>query len=218
MPADYDKIAPFYDLLSGLVFGTSIKRAQRKLLYCIPTGDVRLLIAGGGTGWILEEITKVRKSGLVIDYVDASANMISISMKRNYGANVVNFIHAPIEDFRSEQTYDVILTPFFFDNFGERKGNFIFDHLDAMLSTHGTWLFADFRESTAANSRWQKLLLRLMYLFFRITTQIETNELIDTAKYFEPGYRKKMQAYYYFNFIQVIVYVRKHKKFIYSGS
>ena len=209
MPANYDKIAPFYDLLSGLVFGKAIREAQRRLLYSLPPGDVRLLIAGGGTGWIMEEITKVRNSGLEIDYVDSSAKMISISMKRNHGDNVVNFIHSPIEGFKNEQLYDAILTPFFFDNFGERKGSIIFEHLDSMLSDTGTWLFADFCDDKRTASRWQKMLLRLMYFFFRVTTQIETDELIDTERYFTPGYRKKMEARYYFNFIQVIVYTRK---------
>jgi ubiquinone/menaquinone biosynthesis C-methylase UbiE len=206
MPANYDKIARIYDLLSGMVFGKAITKAQAHLLQCLPTGDYRLLIVGGGTGWILEELSRLRPEGITIDYVEASGEMIALSRKRSYGKNAVNFFHAPIEDFSSDQMYQVIITPFVLDNFEESKLKIIFSRLDNLLEEEGTWLYADFVYSKTASPLWQKLLLKIMYFFFRITTKIETKKLVDVEKYFEKGYRKKMGARFYFDFIKAVAY------------
>ena len=98
MPANYNKIAPVYDLLSRLVFGGAIVNAQRLLLPGLPRGQYRVLIVGGGTGWILDELGKQRPQGITVDYVEVSEKMISISKKRNWGANTVNFFCVPIEN------------------------------------------------------------------------------------------------------------------------
>jgi ubiquinone/menaquinone biosynthesis C-methylase UbiE len=54
---NYDRIARIYDKLSRMVFGKSIVRAQQSILPFITT-PARMLIVGGGTGWILEEIAR----------------------------------------------------------------------------------------------------------------------------------------------------------------
>ena len=206
MPANYDKIATVYDLLSRIVFGKSIVNAQVSLLKCLPAGEYRLLIVGGGTGWILEELAKQRPQGLTIDYVEASAKMIELSKNRGCATNTVNFICLPIESFESGHLYNVIITPFVLDNFDEQKLEQVFYKLDALVADGGTWLYADFVYSKETSPGWQKLLLKIMYFFFRISTKIETGELVATEKLFEKSYRKKMEAGFYFNFIKAIAY------------
>ena len=176
MTSNYDHIAGFYDRLSRLVFGSSIVRAQVCLLPFIPAG-ARILIIGGGTGWILEEIAALHPQGLTIDYIESSAKMIAISQKRNRQKNSVQFIHQPIEDYVLTTPYDVIITPFLFDNFPKDKIAYIFEKLHAYLKSNGLWLYADFTSGTG-NPFWQKILLRIMYLFFRVTGAIETQKLI----------------------------------------
>ena len=63
----YDSIAGVYDKLAGIFIGKALREAQIYLLQFIPA-NARLLIVGGGTGWILEEITVVHQQGLAIDY------------------------------------------------------------------------------------------------------------------------------------------------------
>ena len=109
MRNNYDNIASSYDLLSRLVFFRSQVKAQIEQLKYIPEGS-NVLIAGGGTGWILEEIAKIHPSGLSITYVEISAKMLEISQKRNTKANTITYIRSSIEDFKPapnrESTFD----------------------------------------------------------------------------------------------------------------
>ncbi len=206
MPANYDTIAPVYDFISRMVFGNAIVNAQVSLLKCLPVGDYRLLIVGGGTGWILEDLAKQRPNGVTVDFVEASNEMIQLARKRNCGGNSVNFIHCPIENFKTPFSYQAILTPFVLDNFEEEKAKQVFNQLDKLLAKDGVWLYADFVYDKTNSPMWQKGLLKLMYFFFRLTTKIEANRLVNIDTYFEKGYSKKMEARFYFDFIKAIAY------------
>ena len=195
-------------MLSRIVFGKNIVKAQVCLLQYVQAHS-SILIVGGGTGWILEELTKQYPSGLIIDYVENSAEMIALSKSRNCGSNVVNYIKLPIEDFKSSELYNVILTPFVFDNFTHEKAGVMFARLNAMLKKQGNWLYADFVHNENEGKLWQKFLLKTMYLFFRITTDIETHELADVEVYFEDDYEKVFERRFYLKFIKSLVYRKR---------
>jgi ubiquinone/menaquinone biosynthesis C-methylase UbiE len=205
MPTNYDKIAGSYDFISRIVFGKALINAQASLLKYIPANS-HILIVGGGTGWILEEINKVHPQGLIIDYVELSAKMISLSEKRNHGLNQINFINLPAENYTTEKRYDVILTPFFFDNFKADKIQLIFTQLNELLKKNGTWLYADF---VNGDRLWQKILLKTMYLFFKMTTHIETQELVNMDLFFDPLYDKAIEIKHYHKFIRSVVFRKK---------
>jgi ubiquinone/menaquinone biosynthesis C-methylase UbiE len=205
MAANYDKIARVYDLLSRMVFGRHIEQAQVCMLDHVPSGS-SILIVGGGTGWILEKLSEEHPQGLQIDYVEVSGQMIALSQKRNYEKNKVNFINVPIEEFISNKSYDVIITPFVLDNFSADKVGSIFEKLDGRLKVNGKWLYADFVYDKVKSTLWQKLLLKVMYFFFRITSGIETQELVSMDKYFAGSYEIQFEAAHYFKFIRSAVY------------
>jgi len=205
MAANYDKIAPVYDLLSRIIFGRQIINAQVGLLKYIPANG-RLLIVGGGTGWILEEITKLHPADLTIDYVEPSARMMVLSRKRNCGRNTVNFIKLPIEDFNAYLQYDVIMTPFFFDNLEQDKIGIVFSKLNALLKANGLFLYTDFVNDGGKGPLWQKILLYIMYVFFKLTCGIEANELIDMGGYFNESYQVIIETRYYLKFIRAVAY------------
>lgn len=205
MPTNYDSIAGVYDLFSRIVYGRQIVKAQVCLLPFIPDRG-RILIVGGGTGWILEELAKVRSDGLTIDYVESSARMMVLSAKRNCGTNTINLIHAAIENFNNAASYDVILTPFLFDNFNNDKAGLIFLRLNKMLSPHGIFLYADFVYHEDTSWFWQGLLLKIMYLFFRVTCNIETHELVNMENQFVQDFEKIFERSFYFKFIRSVAY------------
>jgi len=208
MTTNYDKIATNYDLISRIIFGKNLVEAQVCLLKYVPNNS-RVLIAGGGTGWILEEFTKIHPQGLIIDYVESSAKMIALSKKRNYASNKINFINLPIENYSTDEKYDIILTPFFFDNFTVNKIQTIFNRLNNLLKNDGTWLYVDFVYDENKKPLWQKALLKIMYLFFRITSKIETQELVNMEFFFKPLYNKVVEVSHYHNFIKSIVYKKQ---------
>ena len=179
MGGNYDNSASFYDSLSRLVFGRALIQAQVYLLPQIPKNS-HVLIIGGGTGWILEEITKLHPSGLNITYVEISAKMTALSRKRNVGSNQVNFINKPVQQVELNQQ-DVIITSFLFDNFTEVNIYPLFAHIHAMLKPGGLWLNTDFQLS---GKWWQYILLKSMLLFFKVLCGVESWRLPDVAKQF----------------------------------
>jgi SAM-dependent methyltransferase len=200
----YDTIAPLYDRLSRLVFGQALVHAQAWLLAFIPAGS-RVLIAGGGTGWILEELARVHAAGLVVDYVDNSAQMLLLAQQRSCGANKVHYRQMDILHFTAAAPYDVVITPFLFDNFPAETAQVAFEKISSALKPHGLWLFSDFH-LTASSGFVQRLLLKVMYTFFRLTCGIAANALPDMDHLFEPEYMQLHTGWFYRKFIRSVVY------------
>jgi ubiquinone/menaquinone biosynthesis C-methylase UbiE len=208
MKNNYDNIARYYDFLSRIVFRTAQQDAQTALLPYIQAGST-VLIAGGGTGWILEEMTKICPPGLHIYYVEISANMIALAKQRKY-QHEVTFVNMAIEDFNKDRsdTFDVIITPFLFDNFSRERIKPVFLHLHGMLSPGGKWLFTDFHYQQKA-PLWQRTLLRSMYIFFRILCHVEADALADIEPLFkEHHYKGLFEAFYFGRFIRTAVYCK----------
>lgn len=179
MSSNYDNSASFYDSLSRLVFGRALIQAQVYMLPHIPKNS-HVLIIGGGTGWILEEITKLHPLGLNITYVEISAKMMALSRKRNFGNNQVNFINMPIQQV-TPGLQDVVITPFLFDNFTEVNLPPLFAHIHTALKPGGLWLNTDFQ---LTGKWWQYVLLKSMLLFFKILCGVESWRLSDIARQF----------------------------------
>lgn len=203
---NYNKIASYYDFLAKLVFGKSLINAQKDQLVYIPAKS-KILIVGGGTGWILEEIANVRAEGLSIDYVEASSKMIGIAKKRKIGANMVNFLCSRMENLEETNKYDVVITPFIFDNFEEEQVLTNFLLINQSLKSCGYWLFSDFCVRSKTYLNWKNVLLRTMYLFFRLMAKVQTKRLIDIAPIFDGGnFELIIERWYYKKMIRAAVY------------
>jgi len=206
MNNNYDKIANHYDTLSRLVFFKSQVNAQINQLQYLPK-DSSVLIVGGGTGWILEEIAKIYPSGLKIVYVEISAKMIALSKKRDCKNNQIKFVHLGIEDFGVDIVFDVILTPFLFDNFAAQRVAKVFGQLNAYLKKDGLWFLVDFSLDKNNGNWWKWLLLKSMYSFFKLLGIVEANHLIDMNPYFlNAGYKILALRSYYGNFIKAVIF------------
>ncbi|MBB6501636.1 class I SAM-dependent methyltransferase [Pedobacter cryoconitis] len=208
MKNNYDNIAGYYDVLSRLVFFRTQVNAQLDQLKAIPSGST-VLIVGGGTGWILEEIAKIHPSGLTITYVEISVKMIELSKQRNTADNILEYVHTSMEDFKSPVSYDVVITAFFFDNFSAETIGRVFNQLHVLLKSGGKWLFVDFYYTKESGKKWQWLLLKIMYLFFDKVSAVEAKSLINTEHYFrERLYLPVKTAFYYGGFIKSVIYLK----------
>lgn len=205
MDTDFDGVARPYDFISRLVFGDALVRAQVSLLSQILPNS-RILIVGGGTGWILEEISKLHSSGLEIIYVESSSKMIELSKKRICKNNTVSFINAPVENYQTDRLFDLIITPFFFDLFKKDKIEILFTGLSEKLKKDGLWLYTDFIPTKYQTKIWQKVLLKSMYLFFGILSKVEASELVDMDFYFAEKYSKISEGWFYGKFMRSISY------------
>jgi ubiquinone/menaquinone biosynthesis C-methylase UbiE len=206
MKNNYDAIAPYYDALSRLVFFRAQLNAQIRQLVFIPPNS-HVLIVGGGTGWILEEIAKVHSGGLTITYVEISEKMLDLSRKRAIKGNSVTFVHAAAEDFKTAIKYDVLLTAFLFDNFNGEKIDYVFNELNHLLRPDGYWLFCDFYYEKGTGKNWKWYLLKMMYLFFNRISHVEAKDLINTEyNFLAQKYVIVRIDYHYNGFIKAITY------------
>jgi ubiquinone/menaquinone biosynthesis C-methylase UbiE len=180
MAANFNNSAWFYDQLARLVYGRALIKAQVYLLRHI-AADSKVLIVGGGTGWILEELTKLQPAGLAVTYVDISAKMMALSKKRNIGDNEVVFVNDAIEHTDLIPGFDFVLTPFLLDNFTEDNLSTIFTSIDKLLKKDGCWLNASFQ---LTGNWWQKFLLKSMFIFFRVVCRVESKKLPDIGRRF----------------------------------
>lgn len=201
---NYDLIAPYYDCLSRIIFFRAQTTAQKEQLSFIENHQ-KILIVGGGTGWILEEISQIHQN-LEITFIEISAKMIALAKQKKRGENKVVFVNLPIENFIDEVSYDVIITAFLFDNFARNRAAMVFERLNHKLKEKGLWLFSDF-SNHHKTSRWQFIFLKTMYSFFKKVAHVEAKELIDMNPYFiEKGYATVTEKYYYGSFIKAVVY------------
>jgi len=198
MAANYNNSAWFYDSLARLVYGNALINAQVFLLKRISLNS-KILIVGGGTGWILEEITRIHPSGLQITYVEIAPDMMAQSKKRNVGNNQVTFINDAIENVDLPKDFDIALTPFLLDNFIEENLNKIFSSIAALLKPKAFWLNTSFQ---LTGKWWQQVLLKTMFIFFKVTCGIEASKLPGIDKCFEEnGFKLIEQQSFFGDFI-----------------
>ena len=203
MAANYDNTTWFYKRLSKLVFGQTQVKAQEYFLSRVKTG-ANILIIGGGTGGILESLTSLHPVGLHITYMEISANMMTLSHKRNTGQNEVTYITKNIEEVTFSQQFDVVITAFLFDNFSNESLAAVFPIIDAQVKPDGIWLNTDFQ---LTGPLWQKVMLKGMYIFFRLMGAVKVTWLPDVKRMFRVhGYHLLDKKTFYGHFISATVY------------
>jgi ubiquinone/menaquinone biosynthesis C-methylase UbiE len=201
---DYDFIARFYDQLARLAFGDQIFNSQRRFLSNVPDGSA-VLILGGGTGLIVNELMKL-KPNCRVTFIDASAKMISIARTNNYSSSLnIVFVHGTEDDI-PEGRYDVVITNFFLDLFSPNNLDIVLQKIKARLTSNAIWLVTDFQKP---KTLWQKFVLAFMYRFFALVTRLKNQELPFLFKQIEKnGFKEIETAEFASGFIKTAVLKR----------
>lgn len=170
----FNFIAKYYTFVSRLAFGNVLEVAKTSMYHKLPN-NAKVLLIGGGTGVSLAYLLKL-DAGLKIDYVDASSEMIKLAKLRVPKADV-NFMCTAFEDHGSAG-YDVIITEFFFDLFTVAQIEEYIGSIKTKLGKNGVWIDTDFRLS---NNLGNKILIKIMYLFFRVVSGVKAGSLVDCS-------------------------------------
>ena len=206
---NFDSVAWCYDFLSQLVFGSKIKRSQLILLDHIKNNS-KVLIIGGGTGWIIKELLAVKKV-LQIDYVESSLKMLDKARSINsmHTNMLVKFIHGDENAVEQDGYYDVVLACYFFDLFPKNRLEDIVFKLTNSLKQNGSMLVADFMLNEKSTII-QRLLLKVMYLFFNVLCNVEAKSLAPLEAVFKKnGLKKIISVDTYGGFIRSEVYIKQ---------
>ena len=181
----FDRIAPIYDGLARLVFGQCLKEAQIALFSEIEP-DSKVLILGGGTGWILTEVFRLSQPSWVC-YVEASHGMMARTQEeiryRGLPQHRIGLHLGTVETLRRSEKFEVVITPFFLDLFSAMTATQVIQDIKDLHQPHGIWLFTDFLPQNLT----QRTLLKIMYSFFRLTCRIEGKHLLPFDQLFEAG-------------------------------
>ncbi len=180
---NFDGLARSYRLLETVSFGNALQRCRTTLIPALTTPR-RALIIGEGDGRFLCEFLRHHPSAEV-DCIDLSARMLELAQDRAarevpVSRGRVRFIQTPIETWRAEPPYDLIVTHFFLDCFERAAVAKIVGKLGASAAPNAEWLLGDFRIPDRMAARWHaRLWLSLMYGFFGAVTNIEPRQLVD---------------------------------------
>lgn len=192
----FGRIAGIYDFLAGAVSGGAIRKAQLHNLQFVPSGS-KVLVVGGGTGWIVNEIFS-RTGAKHVTYLEPDAGM----MKRSKGitaahAGKITYIQATHASIPNKQ-YDVIITNFFLDVFRDSELAAVTQLLTDRLTVNGHWLFTDFVNDGRYNAL-QRTLVKTLYTFFHIVCGLTTKKLPDYTTFLEqlPIHKTHSQKFYF---------------------
>ncbi|WP_129715935.1 class I SAM-dependent methyltransferase [Pedobacter sp. SYP-B3415] len=206
----YDRISGIYDQMSRLIFGRAQVRAQTDQLDYLAAGE-RILIVGGGTGWILDELGKITRR-LHIVYLEQSSRMVGLSKKREPGKHMIEFVTGSAFDYNTDDLFDVVFTPFIFDHFDQTGAEALFTNLHRLLRGNGLWVYTDFCALKSSDQLWKRLLMSAMYAFFRQLNIVKVKGMPDIIELFEKnGYRRTNHRTYYGKLIESCVYVKREK-------
>jgi ubiquinone/menaquinone biosynthesis C-methylase UbiE len=201
---NFNRIARFYDLLVKLTFGNRLSVAKKHLIHYVNPGN-KVLMIGGGTGDILNEFFQTSPYP-EIDFFEPSEGMISRAKKnlKMSFKNQVCFFNDGYPNITLKGDYDVIASFFVLDVFKQQEAMNMVKQMNASLKPGGIWIVADFFPT---NNLFQKLITRIMYLFFKITTGISARRLPDYDLIFsENSLSLSDEKTYYGGWIRARVY------------
>lgn len=181
----FDLLAPHYRWMEWLSAGGKLQRCRIACLDALPP-PARVLIYGEGNGRFLVELLR-RFPTAQVTVVDASAAMLAQAQKRLLRTGLVDalvqFIHTDALTWTPPAAaFDMIVTCFFLDCFREDQLQHLIPVIAAAATPHAQWLVADFQVADSGFRRWRsRVILALLYAFFRCVTRLPAHELVDPA-------------------------------------
>lgn len=191
--ANFDALAPFYQPMEHAFAGGVMQRCRMAYLQEIAPPR-RILLAGEGYGRFLQACVRAFPAAQIV-VVDSSRRMLEIAQRRTT-AGCVEFVHADLRTWDpAEGGFDLIVTHFLLDCFTEDELGPLIARLAAMAQPRADWLLADFRIPNSGWAAWRsRMILALLYRFFRITCGISANSLASPdAALVDAGFSRHRQ-------------------------
>jgi len=209
---NFNAISWYYDALARVVFRNKIYRSQIEFLDTIATGS-KVLIIGGGTGWIISEVYKRVKNPNVY-FIEKSNRFIAKAVKKAGSLHNVNFINGSFPNHKIDCQFDVVISNFYLDLYSQKYLRKEIEAIKSILNTDGLWLVSDFQISPNFLRRmWQLPLTSIMYRFFNLSTGLSTNKLEDIFSLIsEQNFKEINSANFYSEFISSRVFIQSRQK------
>lgn len=181
----FDLLAPHYRWIEGITAGGKLQRCRTTMLKSLPPPN-SVLIYGEGNGRFLVELLRWFPSAQVT-VAELSAEMIRLARGRVTRAGIcaerVTFVHTDALTWQPPaDAFDLIVTCFFLDCFHEDQLMGLIPLIASAARPDARWLLADFQIASKGWRRWRsRVIVWLLYRFFRVVTRLPGDRLVDPA-------------------------------------
>lgn len=184
MRRSFDNLATSYASLERLMFGHYLEQSR---LHGITTFDSphpqRALVLGEGDGRFTNLVLK-EYPNLTVDSIERSSEMreqtkMRIQKLGKIYENRHRFIATEAKSFSfPNSVYDIVVGQYFLDCFNTNDANKLLVKISRTLKPDGKLIYTDFSIPQKPPARWAgKTIVSFLYQFFRLTTDIESNQL-----------------------------------------
>ncbi len=179
--ANFDRIAALYRPLEYLTLGRALERCR---LHFLPQlrSRTQALVLGDGDGRFLAQLLHQNPT-LHADAIDTSAAMLQLLRTRCRAAEPRLRTHqTDALTFAATQPaipYDLVVTHFFLDCLTQPEVDLLAARIAPHLAPGALWLVSDFRIPTGPWALPARILVRSLYLAFRMLTGLRVTALPD---------------------------------------
>jgi ubiquinone/menaquinone biosynthesis C-methylase UbiE len=184
----FDALAPHYRWMEFVLAGEKLQRCRTAFLDQISAPE-NILIWGEGNGRFLVECRRKWSRGRII-CADASERMLALANERieksGLDASGIEFVRADVLEWSPplKNGFDLVVTHFFLDCFQAEQLQRIVSAIALAAHPTASWLLADFQTPLRGLGKWRaELILKAMYLFFRIATRLPARRLTSPDRY-----------------------------------
>lgn len=181
----FDRLAPHYRWMEALFARERLQRCRVALLDAIPPPEL-VLIYGEGNGRFLAELLR-RFPAARVTVVEESGVMIELARTRlrreGLESATVTFLQTDALTWEPPPAaFDLVVTCFFLDCFREDQLRSLIPLIARAGGGGVRWLVADFQIAASGLRRARsRLVVGILYLFFRVMTRLSGRELVDPA-------------------------------------
>ena len=180
----FDLIARPYRWLEYLTLGRALEHCR---LHYLPSllKRKRALVLGDGDGRFLAQLL-TQNPRLRAEAVDTSATMLQLLRQRcealapnastRLTTHQTSALTCPLDG-----PYDLVVTHFFLDCLTQPDLETLINHIAPTLSPEAIWIISDFHIPDGSMRLPAKILVRSLYLAFRVLTNLRTTKLPNHA-------------------------------------
>lgn len=177
---NFNPIARPYRWLEYLTLGRALERCRLHFLPAL-LNRKKALVMGDGDGRFLAALM-ASNSHIHVDAVDISATMLQLLSKRcEANATRLKAHHTSALTFAPIGPYDLVVTHFFLDCLTQSDLETLIARITPALAPDALWLVSDFRIPQGPMHLPARIVVRSLYLAFRIITGLRTVRLPDHA-------------------------------------
>lgn len=173
MKPSFDRLAKLYEPLERITFGNTLKRAR--IHYLPQARDCqRGLLIGDGDGRLSAQLLR-ENPNITLDSIDISPAMLERASERA-GKNkkrLNSICRDALHHAYLPRHYGYLGLHFSLDCFSQAQAEQLLPKLENALQPGGLIAYTDFRADTA----WQRIIVRGLYLCFRASTGLATQRL-----------------------------------------